>query len=128
MLTSKRVAGKKPWAPWINLISPLAVQAFHLEVSLLNINLALPSRVGTRGPQPHRLRPEPLIPQQGISEQISGLSASVTHLNNGSNGIILSSPQSLSKSSPSTSYAPGTVLGPGVSNTKPRILMEAGNT
>lgn len=58
-LTSRRVAGKRPWAPWINLISPPAAQASHLEVSLLNINLALPSRVGNRGPQPHRLRPEP---------------------------------------------------------------------
>lgn len=66
-----------PSAPWVIPVSPPIIQASRLEVSILHISLPLPSRMGAGGPQSHRLRPQPLIPQQGVSEQISdGLSLS----------------------------------------------------
>lgn len=33
----------RPWAPWINLISPPVVRASHLEVSLLNMSAPSPA-------------------------------------------------------------------------------------
>lgn len=66
-----------PSAPRVIPVSPPMGQASRLEVSLLHISLPLPSRTGAGGPQSHRLRPQPLTPQQGVSEQISdGLSLS----------------------------------------------------